>query len=83
MLTTPLGRPTFTHTSAMRKAVYDVNSLGLHTHVLPTNIMRNNQERHCYSVPEIAGAIFQVSKYNGRFHGEIKPATPTGYKSIK
>ena len=25
-----------------------------------------------------AGAIFQVNRYSGRFHGEMQPATPRG-----
>ena len=25
-----------------------------------------------------AGAIFQVNRYNGRFHGEMQPTTPSG-----
>ena len=30
-------------------------------------------------LPEIsAGAIFQVNRYSGRFHGEIHPTTPIG-----
>ena len=33
-------------------------------------------------LPKIsAGAIFQVKRYNGRFHGEIHPTTPTGERS--
>ena len=35
-------------------------------------------------LPDIkAGAIFQVNKYKGRFHGEIQPTTPRGERVIK
>jgi hypothetical protein len=43
--------------------VTDVISLGLATTVFPV---------------AIAGAILNVNRYKGRFHGLIKPATPTG-----
>ena len=34
-------------------------------------------------LPEIrGGAIFQVNKYSGRFHGEIQPTTPIGEFNI-
>lgn len=42
-----------------------VISLGLHTTVQPA--IR-------------AGAILNVNRYNGRFHGEMSPATPTGLR---
>ena len=29
-----------------------------------------------------AGAIFQVNRYSGRFHGEIVPTTPSGWRSV-
>jgi hypothetical protein len=29
-----------------------------------------------------AGAIFQVNRYNGRFHGEIQPTTPMGVREV-
>jgi hypothetical protein len=29
-----------------------------------------------------AGVIFQVNRYNGRFHGEIHPAIPTGEREV-
>ena len=29
-----------------------------------------------------AGAIFQVNKYKGRFHGEIQPVTPIGFRKV-
>ena len=50
-------------TSPNFHAVTDVISLGLETTVLPATI---------------AGASLKVNKYMGRFHGLIKPATPTG-----
>src|SRR5207249_4060583 len=31
----------------------------------------------------MAGAIFQLNKYRGRFHGEISPAMPRGCRSVK
>src|SRR5438874_12704818 len=62
-LSTPFGRPASRQTSHSMLAVIGVSSLGFAMAVLPT---------------AIAGAIFQVSKYNGRFHGEINPAIPRG-----
>ena len=29
-----------------------------------------------------AGAIFQLNKYRGRFHGEMQPTTPSGWRSV-
>ena len=29
-----------------------------------------------------AGAIFQVSRYSGRFHGEMQATTPSGRRSV-
>lgn len=49
---------------AIIHAVTDVISLGLHTTVLPA---------------AIAGAILNVKRYKGRFHGEMRPATPIGH----
>src|SRR5258705_6740893 len=67
MLITPAGMPAPTDSSASRFAVNGVISDGFATHVLPT---------------AIAGAIFHDSKYSGRFHGEINPTTPRGWRSV-
>lgn len=64
MLHTPSGRPAFNRASHNKYAVSEVNSLGLHTQVQP-------EAMH--------GAIFQLNRYNGRFHGTIKTATPAAY----
>src|SRR5262245_39683139 len=56
MLRTPAGSPAFWHNSPSKYAVIGVISEGFATAVLP----------HAS-----AGAIFQVSKYSGRFQGEI------------
>src|SRR5207245_4091760 len=55
-LSTPFGNPASRQISHNRYAVIGVSSLGLAMAVLPT---------------AIAGAIFQLSKYSGRFHGVI------------
>lgn len=49
---------------AIIHAVTDVISLGLHTTVFPA---------------AIAGAILNVKRYKGRFHGEMRPAMPIGH----
>ena len=67
MLSTPGGSPTSAHSSASIDAVSGVSSDGLATTVLPV---------------ASAGAIFQVNRYSGRFHGEISPATPRGRRSV-
>mmetsp|Transcript_25418 Transcript_25418/g.30136 ORF Transcript_25418/g.30136 Transcript_25418/m.30136 type:complete len:202 (-) Transcript_25418:479-1084(-) len=63
----PLGAPHWSKRSAIMEAVVGVISEGLATMELP--IMR-------------AGAIFQVRRYNGRFHGVIKATTPRGFESV-
>ena len=65
MLITPFGKLIESNTSHNKLAVRGVSSLGLATIVLPITK---------------AGAIFQVSKYNGRFHGVINPTVPTGLR---
>src|SRR5262245_31741886 len=55
MFSTPGGRPASAHTCANSVAVTGVSSLGLATTQLPA---------------ASAGAIFQVNRYSGRFHGE-------------
>src|SRR5213082_443091 len=67
ILRTPLGNPASAQISHNRYAVIGVSSLGLAMAVLPT---------------AMAGAIFQLSKYSGRFHGEINPAIPRGWRSV-
>ena len=59
--------PASLQTWASMYAVCDVISLGLHTTVHPA---------------AMAGAILNVSKYRGRFHGEMRPATPTGDRQV-
>ena len=63
MLTTPGGSPASRMSPHSIQAVTLVISLGLHTTVLPVMM---------------AGAILKVSRYSGRFQGEMRPATPTG-----
>jgi hypothetical protein len=48
-------------------AVIGVNSEGFATAVFPV---------------ASAGATFHVNKYNGKFQGEISPATPRGLRSV-
>jgi hypothetical protein len=55
--------PDSLNTLANIHEVTDVISLGLAMTVFPV---------------AIAGAILNVNRYKGRFHGLIKPATPTG-----
>ena len=61
ILTTPAGSPASWQISANLSAVSEVVSAGLSTTVLP----------HAK-----AGATFQASISNGKFHGVIWPATP-------
>jgi hypothetical protein len=67
MLNTPGGSPASRHSSPNIQAVSGVTSLGLPTTVLPA---------------ASAGAIFQVNRYSGRFHG-LMQATPSGWRSVK
>src|SRR5690348_7024289 len=67
MFSTPGGRPDSAASSDKRKAVNGVISLGLATTVLPA---------------AKAGAIFQVNRYSGRFHGLMQPTTPSGWRSV-
>ena len=66
-LSTPAGRPASCASSASMAAVAGVTSDGLATTVLPA---------------ARAGAIFQVNRYRGRFHGEIVPTTPSGWRRV-
>ncbi len=63
MLTTPGGSSAWRTTSQKRSAVSGVVSAGFSTTVLPQ---------------ASAGAIFHASISNGKFHGMICPATPSG-----
>ena len=67
MLSTPVGKPMPAASSPSSVAVCGVTSDGLATTVLPA---------------ASAGAIFQVNRYSGRFHGEIVPTTPSGWRSV-
>src|SRR5689334_8113699 len=68
MFSAPAGRPASMQTCANRAAVYGVTSDGLATTQLPA---------------ASAGAIFHVSRYSGRFHGEMQPTTPSGWRSVQ
>jgi len=67
MLSTPLGKPISAASSPSIVAVTGVTSDGLATTVLPA---------------ASAGAIFQVNRYSGRFHGEIVATTPSGWRNV-
>ena len=62
-----LTLPASFNTRPNSQAVTDVISLGLATTVFPV---------------AIAGAILNVNKYSGKFHGVISPATPTGMRDV-
>src|SRR5690606_24585545 len=68
MFKTPFGSPASVQISPKRKAVIGVISLGFATTVFPA---------------AIAGATFQENKYNGKFHGEMQPTTPMGWRNVK
>lgn len=61
----PGGRPASLRRAQRSQAETEVNSEGLQTQVLPV---------------AMAGAIFQVSRKNGKFQGEMRPATPRGWE---
>jgi len=67
MFKTPLGKPASIHIFENKKAVIGVISEGFATTVFPA---------------AKAGAIFQVNKYRGRFHGDIQPTTPIGFHNV-
>src|SRR6185312_12804865 len=67
MFSTPGGKPASMLNSASRAAVQGVISEGLATTVLPL---------------ASAGAIFQLNRYNGRFHGLMQPTTPSGWRKV-
>jgi hypothetical protein len=64
MFTTPGGRSAWRQTSAKSSALSGVVEAGLRTTVLPA---------------ARAGATFHASINNGKFHGMIWPATPSGF----
>ncbi|MNN77548.1 hypothetical protein D3C81_1940200 [compost metagenome] len=65
MLTTPLGRPASCRMAIRASAVAGVGPAGLMTTVLPK---------------AMAGAIFQAGMAMGKFHGVIRPKTPTAWR---
>src|SRR5690606_23528557 len=66
-LSTPAGNPISAASAPSIVAVTGVTSDGLATTVLPA---------------ASAGAIFQVNRYSGRFHGEIVATTPNGCRKV-
>src|SRR5690606_21333931 len=66
-LSTPGGTPASCASPASLAAVAGGTSDGLATTVLPA---------------ARAGVIFQVQRYRGRFHGEIVPTTPSGWRRV-
>src|SRR3984893_961983 len=68
ILTTPGGKPASSNQFANSSAVNGVCSAGLSTQVQPA---------------ARAGASFHAAISNGKFHGMICPATPTGSRSVK
>jgi hypothetical protein len=67
MLSTPAGNPISAASSPSIPAVSGVTSEGLATTVLPA---------------ASAGATFQVSRYSGRFQGEMVATTPSGGRRV-
>jgi hypothetical protein len=67
MLTTPSGIPASWISSPSRSAVSEVCSAGFRIIVFP----------HAR-----AGAIFVTAISNGKFHGMIRPHTPTGSRRV-
>jgi hypothetical protein len=67
MFKTPFGKPAALQISPNIAAVTGVNSLGLATTQFPA---------------ANAGAIFQLNKYNGKFHGLMQPTTPNGVRNV-
>ena len=66
-LSTPGGRPASSPSSPRRSAVSGVRLAGLSTTVLPQ---------------ASAGASFHVAMTIGKFHGTIRPTTPSGSCSV-
>lgn len=67
MFSTPSGSPTSRASSPNIQAVSGVTSEGLATTQLPA---------------ASAGAIFQVNRYSGRFHGLMQATTPSGGRRV-
>ncbi|MNI31463.1 hypothetical protein D3C73_853490 [compost metagenome] len=65
MFSTPLGRPASWRMATRASAVAGVWLAGLITTVLPK---------------ARAGAAFQAGMAMGKFHGVIRPNTPTGWR---
>ena len=81
-LNTPSGRPMSEHISASSVAVVGVNSLGF-LGKSKQIVHRTNLGFATMVFPIIrAGAIFQVSRYKGKFHGVINPTTPSGFLNV-
>src|SRR5207248_852424 len=66
-LTTPAGTPAATAISSKRSAVSGVSSAGLSTTVFPA---------------ATAGASFHDAIVSGKFHGTIRPTTPSGSRTV-
>ena len=66
--TTPSGSPASRAISAKRSAVNGVSSAGLSTTVLPA---------------ASAGPSFQAAIVSGKFHGVMRPTTPTGSRTVQ
>src|SRR5690554_880132 len=64
---TPFGKLMSSITLHNKYAVYGVTSEGFATTQFPV---------------AIAGAIFHENKYKGKFHGEIQPTTPKGFRKV-
>ena len=65
--TTPSGRPASSASSAKRRALSGVSSAGFSTTVLPA---------------ASAGASFQEAIVSGKFHGVIRPTTPSDSRTV-
>ena len=66
-LSTPSGRPASAASSASASAVSGVSGEGLRTTVLPQ---------------ASAGPSFQAAMTSGKFHGTMRPHTPTGSRKV-
>ena len=67
MFSTPGGSPASSDRRPSIHAVKGVISDGFATTALPA---------------ASAGAIFQVNRYSGRFHGEMHATTPSGWRNV-
>ena len=66
-LTTPSGMPASRAILSNSSAVSGVSSAGFRTTVFPA---------------ARAGAIFQLAMVSGKFHGTIRPTTPSGSRNV-